>query len=370
MLPVSVFTLVDWAEDRPLKTNLLDEMGLRSAALRFEAPAASTARMTASRAARQSPQADSRLSLAGLDPARSRGESSPNALPRIAGTVGQKAMFQFTVPPSGIRAATDLGGFDEFDTLDTTGADRPLRRSPLSGPAMPGGGGSGQSTGAESSRGGSPERAIGAAADESSSLGGGGAGAAAADSGVSPAASVDSTAPVGDGPVVVSTASSTPSPNAVDTTPETASVNDAAAPSADLAAGSTSLIQSLPLGVPNGTVLEASPPAPEDVRLFCSADLAATGWRWEQSGGTETYHGGVALEYGDLVIREGDSFLVALQRNIVVPQTLGPSCSTCTWSLVEPARSSSTMPSKSPCWMPGASRSCRPTAPDVTPTST
>ena len=28
MLPVSVFTLIDWAEDRPLKTNLLDETDL------------------------------------------------------------------------------------------------------------------------------------------------------------------------------------------------------------------------------------------------------------------------------------------------------------------------------------------------------
>ena len=73
-------------------------------------------------------------------------------------------------------------------------------------------------------------------------------------------------------------------------------------------------------GVANGVILDPLAPAAGQVPIVLLRQLAADGWRWQQYGGSDAAHGKVAFENSDLVIHEGDSFLVTLEREIVIPE--------------------------------------------------
>ena len=72
-------------------------------------------------------------------------------------------------------------------------------------------------------------------------------------------------------------------------------------------------------GIANGVILDPGTATTGVVRLNSEGPTGLEGWTISQYGGTPTDMGSVVFENGDLVIHEGDSHLVMLERDIVVP---------------------------------------------------
>ena len=70
---------------------------------------------------------------------------------------------------------------------------------------------------------------------------------------------------------------------------------------------------------------EASPSAsePTDVEVAYLMDASLDGWEVRESGGSETGKGGVTVDGGEVVLREGDSSLVDLRYTLTVPENPG-----------------------------------------------
>ncbi|HID21716.1 MAG TPA: tandem-95 repeat protein, partial [Planctomycetaceae bacterium] len=78
-------------------------------------------------------------------------------------------------------------------------------------------------------------------------------------------------------------------------------------------------------GVANGVIVDPGGPGSFSISYLVTNGLE--GWTIVESGGSDTGRGSVTFESGDtydtLVIREGDSFLVSLERDIGIPENPG-----------------------------------------------
>lgn len=74
-------------------------------------------------------------------------------------------------------------------------------------------------------------------------------------------------------------------------------------------------------GIANGVIVDPGGPGIDDgvVSLPGLADSSLTGWTIAESGGDQS-PGTVQEVDGDIVLTEGDSFLVTLQKNVVIPE--------------------------------------------------
>jgi len=72
-------------------------------------------------------------------------------------------------------------------------------------------------------------------------------------------------------------------------------------------------------GVTNGVIVDPGFPHGGEVRLLCTGETGLDGWNIQEFGGSENGRGSVAFENSDLVMREGDSFLVTLETDFEIP---------------------------------------------------